>query len=178
MAKVGALCAYTSWIGRHVVVAAALFISFRLAGSAIAVAKERSASERELAPRSAASKERGPLDELLGGNELEDVKKLAEQAKAEQDAAKKDDPGAQVPARAEVRLRSIMVDFGPPRSEVFIQGRRVGNTPYAGQVACRDGDKIKVDVVPPAGLPITKLMLCPESGASVAPSPDTELRSP
>lgn len=156
--------------------ASALFIGFRTAGAAIAVAKERSASERESAPRSAAPKPRSPLDQLLGGEELDDVKKLAEQAKADREAAEKGESGERAPARAEVKLRSIIVDFGPPRSEVFIQGRRVGNTPYAGQVACRDGDKIKVDVVPGAGLPITKLMLCPDSGAALAPNPESDPR--
>ncbi|OQX66660.1 MAG: hypothetical protein B6A08_19370 [Sorangiineae bacterium NIC37A_2] len=176
--KVLALCAYSSWVGRHVVMASALFISFRLAGTAIAVAKERSASEQEIAPRPSSSKDRGPLDGLLVGKDMDEVQKLAEEAKAAREAAEKSEAGARPQARAEVKLRSLMVDFGPPRSEVFVQGRLVGNTPYAGQVACRDGDKIKVDVVPPKGLPITKIMLCPESGASVAPSPEADLRAP
>jgi hypothetical protein len=60
----------------------------------------------------------------------------------------------------EVMLRSIVVDFGPPRSEVFLNGRLVGQSPFAGQVSCRDGDVVHVAVLPPHGAPILRDMRC------------------
>jgi len=64
------------------------------------------------------------------------------------------------PKGPEVVLRSIVVDFGPPRSEVFINGRLVGQSPFAGQVACKDGDTIRVAVLPKHGAPVTREMRC------------------
>lgn len=57
--------------------------------------------------------------------------------------------------------RQILIDLGPPRSEVFVDGRKVGQTPFLGQVKCRPGREIKIQIVPERGLPFEERRLCP-----------------
>jgi hypothetical protein len=57
--------------------------------------------------------------------------------------------------------RQILVDIGPPRSDVFVDGRRVGQTPFLGQVRCRPGREISIHVIPERGLPIEEKRVCP-----------------
>jgi hypothetical protein len=57
-------------------------------------------------------------------------------------------------------LRRILVDVGPARSEVFIGKKNVGMTPYGGQIACTLGEEIKIQVLPPEGVPITRRLTC------------------
>lgn len=148
---------YVSWLGRHAVSFGVCFLAVRVLLGAVAVAKARSSDARAAAPRESTG--RSALDKLLDAPDMSEVKKLADAAKAEK-SEKVEEP--------KVRQRSIMVDFGPARSEVFINGRRVGNTPYAGQLGCRDGDKVRVQVVPSSGVPLEKMMFCPVSAESVS----------
>ncbi len=62
--------------------------------------------------------------------------------------------------KAAPKRRQIFVDFGPSRSEVYLDGRRVGKTPFVGQITCRDGDQIRIEVVPPQGMPIRRTGTC------------------
>jgi len=64
-------------------------------------------------------------------------------------------PDAKVP-----RLRSLVVDLGPPRSEVFVSGRLLGRTPYAGQLVCTEGEELQLDVVPVKGMPLRRKLHC------------------
>jgi hypothetical protein len=57
--------------------------------------------------------------------------------------------------------RQILIDLGPPRSEVFVDGRRVGQTPFLGQVRCRPGREIQVQVIPERGFPLSETRVCP-----------------
>jgi len=57
--------------------------------------------------------------------------------------------------------RQILIDIGPPRSEVFVDRRRVGQTPFVGQVRCTPGREITIQVIPERGLPITETRICP-----------------
>jgi len=57
--------------------------------------------------------------------------------------------------------RQILVDIGPPRSDVFVDGRRVGQTPFLGQVRCRPGREISIHVIPERGLPLQEKRVCP-----------------
>lgn len=57
--------------------------------------------------------------------------------------------------------RQILVDIGPPRSDVFVDGRRVGQTPFLGQVRCRPGREISIHVIPERGLPLEEKRVCP-----------------
>jgi hypothetical protein len=65
------------------------------------------------------------------------------------------EPPAPVPA-----MRRILVDVGPPRSEVFVGKTRVGHTPYGGQIACLSEDEVKVQILPPQGVPIVRVVAC------------------
>lgn len=60
-----------------------------------------------------------------------------------------------------LRPRQILIDLGPPRSEVFVDGHRVGHTPFLGQVRCRPGREIAVQVIPERGLPLAETRVCP-----------------
>jgi len=57
--------------------------------------------------------------------------------------------------------RQILIDLGPARSEVYVDGRRVGQTPFLGQVKCRPGREISVQVIPERGLPLGEKRVCP-----------------
>jgi hypothetical protein len=77
-------------------------------------------------------------------------------------------PGATEPATPEptapagpLSPRQILIDLGPPRSEVFVDGRRVGHTPFVGQVMCRPGREISNHVVPARGFPLEEQRVCP-----------------
>jgi len=47
----------------------------------------------------------------------------------------------------------LSVEVGPPRSELRVNGRLVGKTPYVGQIGCQRGQTLKLDILPPKGMP-------------------------
>ncbi len=57
-------------------------------------------------------------------------------------------------------LRTLLVQSGPARSEVFVNGTRLGETPFAGQWSCREGDDVRVQIVPRQGLPLVRHLRC------------------
>lgn len=75
------------------------------------------------------------------------------------------------PARdASYEVRTLWVDLGPPRSEVFVSGVLVGRTPYAGTWSCRRGDEVVIHVLPPGrgGVPLESRAACRDSMRAVA----------
>ena len=54
----------------------------------------------------------------------------------------------------------ILVDFGTPRSEVYVNGTRRGLTPYIGEVNCLPDAEVRVEVLPPKGLPRAGKLKC------------------
>jgi hypothetical protein len=70
------------------------------------------------------------------------------------------------PAPAELTRVMLVVSAGPARSEVYVQGSRVGSTPYVGDVSCAVGESVKIDVVPPRGMPLSFTRRC-QSGATL-----------
>ena len=66
----------------------------------------------------------------------------------------------EAPAPENTRLRRLLVDLGPNRSEVFVGGRLVGHTPYVGQVSCEPNESIKIQVLPPKGVPLFRVAVC------------------
>jgi hypothetical protein len=73
---------------------------------------------------------------------LEEIKALTRSEVTDEDAGR---PGViNVP---------IMVDVGPSRSEVYVNGTRRGHTPFIGEVSCVPGSPVRVEIVPPSGLP-------------------------
>lgn len=58
------------------------------------------------------------------------------------------------------QLRRIIVDLGPERSKVFINGTHVGQTPYGGQLSCGNKAKIELVVLPETGPPLRRSLTC------------------
>jgi hypothetical protein len=58
------------------------------------------------------------------------------------------------PVKVGTSLRLPMViTIGPDRSEVRIDGVKVGQTPYIGDVSCRAGEDVRIDLLPAKGQP-------------------------
>jgi hypothetical protein len=155
-ARIEGALVYLSWLGRHGLAVATLVLAGRGLALGIAAATPEEAIPRGSLGRASSSKDpENPLDLSQAGSKLsfEDIQKLGGN----------NELGRSSKTKPELQIRSVVVDFGPARSEVFINGGPVGRTPYAGQVSCRLGDTFRVDVVPPKGLPIHKDMRCLKS---------------
>jgi hypothetical protein len=105
------------------------------------------AADRFDAPPSAS----GPTDpvtphQALGQHRQEQLLGLAT------DDAGAEHPGA-APSSTALIYPQLYVNVGPERSVVFVNGVRVGQTPFIGEVGCRTGDLVRVDVDPPSGVP-------------------------
>jgi hypothetical protein len=59
-----------------------------------------------------------------------------------------------------LETRTLLVQLGPARSEVIVNGRRLGETPFAGQWTCADGDALRVQVIPRLGAPLERTLRC------------------
>lgn len=68
-------------------------------------------------------------------------------------------PAPSVPA-GQPRRVTLGVSAGPPRSDVYVNGRLVGQTPFLGDTSCKTGQEIRVEVVPPKGPPLTYVRDC------------------
>lgn len=55
---------------------------------------------------------------------------------------------------------TLGVNYGEPRSEVYVNGSHVGQTPFLGDTSCKSGQPIRIEVVPKSGLPLTYLRVC------------------
>lgn len=42
----------------------------------------------------------------------------------------------------------LSVLAGPERSEVYVNGSRVGYSPYLGDLSCKSGEKLRIEIVP------------------------------
>lgn len=67
--------------------------------------------------------------------------------------------GSQVKSGAALRV-SLVVSGGPDRSELRVDGVKVGSTPYIGEVTCKAGDTVRLELLPPKGVPITHEKKC------------------
>lgn len=47
----------------------------------------------------------------------------------------------------------LTVQVGPPRSELRANGTLLGHTPFVGQISCEIGQNVKLDILPPVGMP-------------------------
>lgn len=54
----------------------------------------------------------------------------------------------------------LSVVVGPERSEVFVNGARLGLSPYLGDFTCKEGEDLHVQVVPTHGALITRQAKC------------------
>jgi hypothetical protein len=55
---------------------------------------------------------------------------------------------------------TLGVNYGEPRSEVYVNGSLVGQTPFLGDTSCKSGQPLRIEVVPKSGLPLTYLRRC------------------
>ncbi len=62
--------------------------------------------------------------------------------------------------------RHLLVDLGPARSDVYLNGRLVGKTPYGGQHVCAEGEEVVIEVLPPKGAPLRRTASC--SGETIS----------
>lgn len=58
-------------------------------------------------------------------------------------------------AAAKDSLRvTLVITLGPERSEVFVNGVRLGQSPYVGDWTCRRDEPLRIEVLPPRGAPL------------------------
>ncbi len=58
----------------------------------------------------------------------------------------------------------LSVKHGTQRSEVYVNGELVGSTPFAGDLSCRQGEPVNIEIVPRKGPAIVRTPVC-HSGA-------------
>ncbi|MCC6216825.1 MAG: hypothetical protein IT376_18345 [Polyangiaceae bacterium] len=73
---------------------------------------------------------------------------------------------AATPAGAPVRM-SLVVDSVHGRAQVFVDGVPVGDTPFLGDVSCRGGKPVKIDIMPAKRVPITREVECTKGARRV-----------
>jgi hypothetical protein len=105
--------------------------------------------------------------------------RVAPRARSTSSTHRPSEPRARPKPRREVAgtpLRiSVIVSAGPPRSEVYVDGILVGNTPYLGIMSCKAGEIVRVQIVPPAGLPWSYERRCvPEATIRITEEPRAE----
>jgi hypothetical protein len=54
----------------------------------------------------------------------------------------------------------LTVKHSEQRSEVYVNGEMVGNTPYAGDLTCKSGEPVKIEIVPRKGAVIERSPIC------------------
>jgi hypothetical protein len=65
---------------------------------------------------------------------------------------------------------TVAITAGPPRSEAYFKGRRLGSTPFFGDLDCSPGEAVKIDIVPPKGMPLQYTRVCrPGATLTIAP---------
>jgi hypothetical protein len=69
------------------------------------------------------------------------------------------------------RRMTLGVSAGPPRSDVYVNGRRVGQTPFLGDTSCKTGQAIKVEIVPPKGPPLVYSRNCTGGALEISGPP-------
>ncbi|MEO8180106.1 MAG: hypothetical protein ABI895_14825 [Deltaproteobacteria bacterium] len=55
---------------------------------------------------------------------------------------------------------TLSVVTGPERSEVYVNGSRLGLSPYVGDYTCKQGEKLRIEVVPAREALITRSAIC------------------
>jgi len=65
---------------------------------------------------------------------------------------------------------TVAITAGPPRSEAYFKGRKLGSTPFFGDLDCTPGEEVQIDLVPPKGMPLEYVRICrPGVTLTVAP---------
>lgn len=58
------------------------------------------------------------------------------------------------------RSVTLGVSAGPPRSDVYVNAQKVGQTPFLGSTSCKTGQRIRIEIVPPKGPPLVYFRDC------------------
>jgi hypothetical protein len=66
---------------------------------------------------------------------------------------------AATPGGAPLRLM-LSVNAGPERSDVYVNGSRIGQSPYLGDYSCKQGERLRIEVVPPKGALVNRSAIC------------------
>lgn len=66
---------------------------------------------------------------------------------------------SEAPSGPSLRLM-LSVVVGPERSEVYVNGRLLGLSPYLGDYACKQGESLRIEVVPVRQPLITRQAKC------------------
>jgi hypothetical protein len=66
---------------------------------------------------------------------------------------------------------TLGIDYGTPRSEVYVNGRMVGNTPFLGDTSCKLGQPLKIELVPAKGPPLTYERQCLGGSLDITTAP-------
>ncbi len=61
---------------------------------------------------------------------------------------------AEPPPTGEPLRLMLAVSAGAPRSEVYVNGARLGLSPYLGDYTCKRGEKLKIEILPVGSLPL------------------------
>ena len=119
------------------------------------------ASATEVPPRVAARK----VPVRLRGAGAQDV---AAPPRAER---KQTAPARPAPPRRSARQPvTVAITAGPPRSEAYFKGRRLGSTPFFGDLDCAPGETVTITLVPPKGMPLEYARVCrPGATLTIAP---------
>lgn len=151
-------------ISRFVAALLACVVLGRFALSSTAWATERSKGTREAAARpdldharaDASTRESNGDAATADGAQKLDVQSGKPEASVATEPKDQDSKPKAAPKR-----RTLLVDLGKPRSDVYVNGVLVGRTPYAGTWSCRDGDDVNIVVMGSgAALPIAAHAHC------------------
>jgi hypothetical protein len=66
---------------------------------------------------------------------------------------------------------TLGVTAGPPRSDVYVNGRNVGQTPFLGDTSCKTGQEIRIEIVPPKGAPLAYVRDCTGGSLEISGPP-------
>lgn len=65
----------------------------------------------------------------------------------------------------------LSVDYGSPRSDVYVNGRKVGQTPFVGDTSCKSGQPLKIEIVPARGVPLRYERICQSGSLQIETPP-------
>jgi hypothetical protein len=145
--------AYLSLWSEWVEAAAALFILVLAARFTGVVFVEALRAKRDFSPQEQGSNG-APAERAPGVKELlEQLQGRLPEAPGSEQASPLPLPGEERRASQDHILCQLSVSVRPDRSEVFMAGGSLGKTPFIGDITCKLGELITVDILPPAGLP-------------------------
>jgi hypothetical protein len=93
---------------------------------------------------------------------------VTKQAKPESRASA---PPPAAVASGQPRRMTLGVSAGPPRSDVYVNGRNVGQTPFLGDTSCKTGQAIRIEIVPKRGAPLVYSRDCSGGALEISAPP-------